>query len=71
MTKMQVETDVKQKPQQLGVPLMAQWLTNPTRNDEVAGSIPGSISGLRIQHRLELQCRLQTQLGSHVAVAEA
>ena len=20
---------------------MAQWLTNPTRNDEVAGSIPG------------------------------
>ena len=26
----------------LGVPVMAQWLTNPTRNhDEVAGSIPG------------------------------
>ena len=24
-----------------GVPLVAQWLTNPTRNDEVAGSIPG------------------------------
>uniref|UniRef100_A0A287BIC4 Sperm associated antigen 9 n=1 Tax=Sus scrofa TaxID=9823 RepID=A0A287BIC4_PIG len=24
-----------------GVPLMAQWLTNPTRNHEVAGSIPG------------------------------
>ena len=23
-----------------GVPLMAQWLTNPTRNHEVAGSIP-------------------------------
>ena len=22
-----------------GVPVMAQWLTNPTRNDEVAGSI--------------------------------
>ena len=24
-----------------GVSIMAQWLTNPTRNDEVAGSIPG------------------------------
>ena len=26
----------------LGVPVMAQWLTNPTRNHEVAGSVPGS-----------------------------
>ena len=25
----------------LGVPIMAQWLTNPTRNHEVEGSIPG------------------------------
>ena len=24
----------------LGVPVMAQWLTNPTRNHEVVGSIP-------------------------------
>ena len=24
-----------------GGPVMAQWLTNPTRNHEVAGSIPG------------------------------
>ena len=24
-----------------GVPIMAQWLTNPTRNHEVEGSIPG------------------------------
>ena len=23
-----------------GVPVLAQWLTNPTRNHEVAGSIP-------------------------------
>ena len=23
-----------------GVPVVAQWLTNPTRNHEVAGSIP-------------------------------
>ena len=24
-----------------GVPVMAQWLTNPTRNHEDVGSIPG------------------------------
>ena len=24
-----------------GVPVVAQWLTNPTRNHKVAGSIPG------------------------------
>ena len=24
-----------------GVPIVVQWLTNPTRNHEVAGSIPG------------------------------
>jgi len=24
-----------------GVPVVAQWLTNPTRNHEVAGPIPG------------------------------
>ena len=27
-----------------GVPIMAQWLTNPTRNHEVAGSIPAPCS---------------------------
>ena len=26
---------------QPGVPITAQWLTNPTRNQEVASSIPG------------------------------
>ena len=25
----------------MGVPAVAQWLTNPTRNHEVVGSIPG------------------------------
>ena len=25
----------------LGVPVVAQWFTNPTRNYEVVGSIPG------------------------------
>ena len=35
---------------------MAQQLMNPTRTHEVAGSIPGSLSGLRIQHCRELWC---------------
>ena len=25
----------------IGVPVAAQWLTNPSRNHEVAGSVPG------------------------------
>ena len=29
------------KPSNPGVPVTAQWLTNPTRNHEVLGSIPG------------------------------
>ena len=24
-----------------GLPVVAQWLTNPTKNHEVAGSVPG------------------------------
>ena len=84
---------------------MAQWLTNPTRNREVAGLIPGlaqwvkdlvavsygvghrhgsdlallwlwrrpvataPIRPLTIRRCRELWCRLQTRLGSSVAVA--
>ena len=32
---------IKIKTNEIGVPVVAQWLTNPTRNNEVAGSIPG------------------------------
>ena len=46
----------------LGVPFVAQWLTNPTS---------ALLSGLRIQRCRELWCGLQTQLGSRVAVALA
>ena len=52
-----------------GVPVMARWLTNPTRNHEVSGSISALLSGLRIQRCPELWCRPQTQLRSGVAVA--
>ena len=52
-----------------GVPVVAQWLTNPTRNHEVMGSIPGLTRWVKDQRCRELWCRSQTQLGSHVAVA--
>ena len=32
-----LKAKTNQKP---GVPIVAQWLTNPTRNHEVVGSIP-------------------------------
>ena len=51
----------------LGVPVMAQWLTNLIRDHEVQSL--ASLSGLRIWHCHELWCRLQTHLGSHIAVA--
>ena len=35
------KTETPQKCIDIGVPVMARWLTNLTRNHEVAGSIPG------------------------------
>ena len=32
---------LKSKKINMGVPIVAQWLMNPTRNHEVVGSIPG------------------------------
>ena len=34
-------TSIHDKNSYQGVPVMAQWLRNPTRNHDVAGSIPG------------------------------
>ena len=46
-----------------------QWLTNLTRNHEVAGLIPGLLSELRIQRCHERWCRLQTGLRARIFVA--
>ena len=50
-----------------GVPILAQWIMNPT---SIHGH-RGSISGLRIQCSPELWCRWQMRLRSGVAVAVA
>ena len=39
ITRTEIETVIKKLP--TGVPVVAQWLTNPTRNHEVASSVPG------------------------------
>ena len=38
---MENNKEVPQKTKNWGVPIMAQWLMNPTRNHEVVGSIFG------------------------------
>ena len=48
---------------------MAQWLTNPTRNHEVEGSIPGLAQW--VEDLVLLWCGLQTLLRSLIAVTVA
>ena len=45
---------------------MVQWLTNPTRNQEGVGLVPGLAQWVKDP---ALPCRLQARLGSRPAVA--
>ena len=51
--------DIKNK---IGVPVVAQWLTNPTRSHEVVSSIPGLAQLVRIWCCHELWSRSQVWL---------
>ena len=53
----------------MGVPIVAQWLMNPTSILEDVGSSLAFLSGLRIEHCHEMWCRSQTQLRSPIVVA--
>ena len=52
-------TELDSELSSLGVPVVAQWLRNPTKNHEVVGSILALLSGLRVWHCRELWCRPQ------------
>ena len=52
-----------------GVPIVAQWIKSPTTTHEDVGSIPGLTRWVKDMALMNLQCRLQMQLRSGIAVA--
>ena len=48
-----------------GVPVVAQWLTNPTRNHEVAGSVPALAQWV---NSVAVSCGVGRRRGSDLAL---
>ena len=65
-----LETECQGKEIQ-GVPVMAQWKQTWLVSMRMQVLFSASLRGLRIWHCHEQQCRLQTKLGSGIAVAVA
>ena len=68
-TKYKLAQPIKKLYIYIGVPVMVQWKQIRLGTMRVWVRSLASLSGLKIQRCCELWCRLQTQLGSGVAVA--